>query len=127
MTRLFVLSVAALGLLGVAQPAIAKNKPVVVTAPSPIDSDTPVRYVSYRDLNLITDAGARTLMNRVRWAAKDVCSATEFDQEMLFTVRCNRTALHRATPQVEAAIQRAREIAMTGQSSIAAAAIVIAP
>jgi UrcA family protein len=115
---------AALVLLPVA--AVAA-KPVVVTAPT---EQLVVRHVSYADLDLATNEGGARLHQRVGSAVSDVCTeANNWDNgsfEFKAGVKkCSTSAWNQAQPQIDRAMQRAREIASTGSSTIAAAAISI--
>ena len=107
-----------------ASPALAAEPQVTVTA---TEDEAPVRYVSYQDLDLVKEADARTLVRRVRLAAKDVCTESVdvgFYYQRVFSA-CRSSALQGATPQVERAVTRAREIAANGWSAIAPVAITI--
>lgn len=113
------------GLFLVASPAAAK-RPIVVTG----NPDLVVRHVSFADLNLASFAGENTLRHRVRGAVKDVCleatgGNTGGAPYKINMVNCSASAWDGANPQIAAAVQRAREIAATGSSNIAAAAITI--
>jgi UrcA family protein len=113
-----------LGGLAIAAPAIAKEKPVVVTAPQ---DEVPTRRVSYRDLNLATPLGEKTLFSRVGYAVKGVCNeATGSNAEFYAEMSCRKGAWSGARPQIAQAIQRAHELAQFGTSSIPAVAITIA-
>lgn len=74
------------------------------------EMDAPHTSVSYRDLDLSTDAGARILQQRVRRAAASVCGV--FDQRDLPAVShamaCRKMALQGAAPQMELALAAAR-------------------
>lgn len=87
------------------------------------DPDVPRRLVSYRDLNLATLEGEKTLNGRVRGAVRIVCAESgpgrDFRQESL----CHNVAWSGARPQIALAVMRAREIAMTGTSAILPVAI----
>ena len=114
------------GAAAFASPAFGKPAPIVVTAPP----DTVVRHVSYADLNLAVPAGERTLVGRVRTAVNDLCGeitggsdGSWMGQRILDT--CNDSGWGQARPQISLAVQRARDIAMTGTSSIAATALSI--
>ena len=110
-----------------ASPALAMGgdqKPVVVTA-QPEDI-VPVRRVSYRDLNLASREGEKTLYHRVSKAVGDVCQESTGTNAFIFvTQSCKTHAWRGARPQMALAIQRAREIAMTGHSNIGLVAIQI--
>ena len=85
-----------------------------------------VRRVTYADLNIASEPGARLLTHRVGWAVVDVCNDATGAPAMSFELRnCKTRAWEGARPQMGLAVERAREIASTGTSSIAAAAITI--
>ena len=111
---------------GLTSPAFAKTAPIVVRA-SP---DLVTRHVSYADLNLAAAAGERTLVGRVRTAVKDLCGEITGGSDGSWMSQrtmdgCNRASWGQARPQISLAVQRARDIAMTGRSSLAAAALTI--
>jgi len=110
-------------------PAVAGNQPIVVPAPS--RDEIVVRHVSYADLNLAAAAGERTLVGRVRYAVNDLCSEVVGGSPRSFMLRpaearCSGASWDQARPQIDLAVRRAREIALTGKSSIVAAALIIA-
>src|SRR5207237_3322231 len=110
-----------------ASPASGKP-PIVVTAPDPADVVT--RHIGYSDLNLASPAGERTLSRRVDAAVSGLCSEAIGGDDgspmvKFATQRCSNSALNQARPQIGLAVQRARDIAWTGSSSLAAAAIFI--
>ena len=114
------------GAAGLASPASGKTVPIVVNAPP----DIVIRHVSYADLNLAVPAAERTLVGRVRMAVNALCGeitggsdGSWMGQRSLNT--CNDSGWNQARPQIGLAVQRARDIAMTGTSSIAAAALTI--
>jgi UrcA family protein len=85
-----------------------------------------VRRVSYADLNIASEPGVRDLTHRVGWAVVDVCNDATAAPAMSFELRnCKTKAWGAARPQISLAVQRAHEMASTGTSSIAAAAITI--
>jgi UrcA family protein len=107
--------------------ASAARRPIVVTAPA---QDLVVRRVSYADLNLASFTGEKILNRRVGSAVGDLCNeSTGGDTRSLHgtvnMMRCSKQAWTGARPQIARAIQRAREIASTGSSTIAATAITI--
>ena len=105
-------------------PASAKDRPITVTA---TEANVPVRFVSYRDLNLAEQADARILAKRVRQAAKEVCDESTPDgafNESMF-LSCRSIAWQGARPQMKRAIAQAQEIAANGFSAIAPVAITI--
>jgi UrcA family protein len=104
-------------------PAVARP-PVIVTA----NTEIPTRQVSFADLNLASAAGQRTLEGRVRVAALDACADSGWtngsrDESAGFR-QCRSDSMNRARPAMTAAVQRARELASTGRSSIASAATI---
>lgn len=119
---------AALGAGGLFLPtsATAKDSPVLVTAPT----ELVVRHVSYADLDLALPAGVTTLNDRVNFAIGDVCTEANLGDSGSFgfkagMMRCSNHAWNDARPQIARAVQRAEDIASTGSSQIAAAAITI--
>jgi UrcA family protein len=121
-----VTAITAGGLVFMTPPAAGKA-PIVVTAPDPADVVT--RHIGYADLNLASAAGERTLNRRVGGAVIDLCAEVIGDYNRSLTdnvkLRCSSSAWNQARPQIAQAVQRAREIALTGASSLAAAAITL--
>ena len=109
----------------IAAPANAQGNPVVVYGHE--DENVRVERVSYADLDLATVPGERRLNSRVSGAVKRVCLYRDGTRGLQWTSYniCAAGAWDGATPQIAQAVQRAREIALTGKSSIAAAAITI--
>jgi UrcA family protein len=108
-------------------PQASARQPIIVTAPS---ADLVVRHVSYADLNLASERGEKVLNRRVGSAVTSLCiEAVGPDTHSLGStianMRCASGAWDGARPQIARAVERARQIAATGSSSIAAAAIVI--
>jgi len=118
--------ITATGLMALAPPAYGRSGPVYVVGREDVVS----RHISYADLNLASVAGERTLNRRVGTAVNGLCldvtggndGSTTFKYSM---ARCNGHAWSGARPQIAAAIQRAREIASTGSSTISATALTI--
>ena len=103
--------------------AFAKDRPVVVVAPA---DQAPTRLISYADLNLASLAGETTLNRRVEGAVSSVCEEAVGPSPALYTERaCKKFAWRGARPQIAQAVERARDIATTGSSMIAATAITI--
>jgi UrcA family protein len=103
--------------------AMARS-PLIVTAPQRA-SDVPSRHVSYADLNLFNHAGLRTLDLRIDAAIDGVCSDSGWQASEKGFADCRYNAWTGARPQVATAIQRAMEIATTGQSALPVVAIAI--
>lgn len=109
-----------------AGPAFAGQSQPVVVYGEP-DENVRTVYVSYADLDLATLKGERQLNGRVSGAVRQVClfgadgpriqSGAYYD--------CSDEAWTSATPQMARAVARARELALNGKTSIAAAAITI--
>jgi len=87
--------------------------------------DQVTRHVSYADLNLASSDGVRTLNGRVGSAVNSVCTEAVGNEDHFTMQDCSVHSWGSARPQIAQAVQRAREIAATGSSSIAAAAITI--
>ena len=122
-TSLLAACAATLVVFGATSPALASEQ-IVVTA---TEEEVPVRLVSYLDLDLVKAADERTLVRRVRHAAKDVCTESVdggFYYQRTF-IACRSNALTGAKPQIERAVTRARDIAANGFSAIAPVAISI--
>jgi UrcA family protein len=116
--------IGAVAVAAAAAPAHAQGpgRPAVVIGHP---SDFAVRSVSYADLNLTSGSGRSELNHRVRAAVNDVCEAVVGTTDDHGLIACRWDAWGGAHPQVARAVQRAQEIAATGSSSIAAAAITI--
>lgn len=115
----------AMATLMIAAPAAARQEgPVVIYAP-PENART--ERVPYHDLALAERGGERTLVRRVAGAVKRVCLFEHSHPGLQDRgyYRCADDAWDGARPQIAQAVQRAREIAMTGRSSVAATAITI--
>ena len=112
-------------MLGVAVPAAAaREQPVVVTATNPDDVVT--RDVAYQDLNLASAVGEQALVRRVRHVVGEVCIDAVGDTRGYLLDQansCKDQSWQSASPQVDRAIQRARDIAANGWSAIAPVAI----
>ena len=112
--------------MGLASPGAAKGPGILVTAPAEIA----IRHVNYADLNLASQTDQRALFRRVGAAVIGLCDeTTDGDHtETWFRVpytHCTDVAWKQAIPQITRAVQRAKEIAATGKSSIAAVALTI--
>jgi len=105
--------------------AAVQEKPVVVYAGP--QENTLTEHVSYADLDLSQHKDAKKLNLRVAGAVKRVClfenSRMGLQDNGYYS--CADDAFDQARPQVAQAVERARQLAMTGKSSIAAAAISI--
>jgi UrcA family protein len=124
-TRIVASALTATIMLGAAAaPAIAREQPVVVTATNP--EDVVSRDVRYGDLNLASVTGERALVKRVRHVVSDVCSeAVGGSRGYLLdqSESCKDASWQGASPQIDRAVQRARDIAANGWSAIAPVAI----
>ncbi len=89
-----------------AQPAYSEDNDVVVTAPyAPPGAEIRSTTVAFEDLDLSTHAGAYTLLNRIKGAARQVCSpeATfpgDLDDNADYQ-SCMRGAITRAVQDVD--------------------------
>lgn len=111
-------------LVMLAPPAAAKGKPIVVEA---APEDVLTERVSFADLNLASVEGRQTLNRRVGSAVKSVCIDSIGDTSNVYAGHaCRNYAWAGARPQIDRAVQRAREIAAVGFSSIPVTAIRIA-
>lgn len=111
-------------LIATAAFAASQEKPVVVYA-EPQEGLRSER-VSYADLDLSQRGHERKLNLRVAGAVKRVCLyENRIGLQDLGYYRCADDAWGDARPQIAQAVARAREIALTGRSSIAATAITI--
>src|SRR6185503_14518844 len=114
----------ALFLMG--SPVFGRTAPITVTA----SEEVVVRHVSYADLNLASAPGQQMLNRRVNSAVSDLCNEATGgpDGSVLFKfsmMKCSSEAWNGARPQIDRAVQRARDIAYTGTSDLVAAAITI--
>ena len=119
-----VLSGVAASLLFAASASAGQQGPVVVYGNL---SNVRTERVTYADLDLADRSHQKKLNLRVTGAVKRVClfeNNRSGLQDMGY-YNCAGEAWDGAEPQIAQAIQRARDIAMTGQSSIAASAITI--
>ena len=100
----------------------ADGRPTVVIT----GDERPSVLVSYAALNLAMSSGQRELHYRVNHAVRTVCRESVGPSPIIIAEqRCRQFAWQGALPQMKRAIQRARELAATGQSSVAAASISI--
>jgi UrcA family protein len=111
-------------LLTASAASAAQDKPVVVYGQS---EDVHSEHVSYADLNLAQRNGAKKLERRVAGAVRRVCffENSQIGLQARGYYSCADGAWDGASPQIAQAVARAREIALTGHSSIAATAITI--
>lgn len=119
-----VLSGVTASLLVVASASAAQEGPVVIYGePENIRTER----VTYADLDLADFGDQRKLNLRVTGAVKRVClyENSRHGLQDLGYYNCAGHAWDGAKPQIAQAVQRAKEIAMTGRSSIAATAITI--
>lgn len=119
-----VLSGVAASLL-VAGPALAGQQGPVVVYAEP--HNVRIERVTYADLDLADRSDQKKLNRRVAGAVKRVClfENSRSGLQDFGYYGCAGDAWEGAKPQIAQAVQRAKDIAMTGQSSIAAAAIAI--
>jgi len=120
-----VLSGVAASLLIIAPAFAAQDKPVFVYAEP--QEGVRTEHISYADLNLAQRRDERRLRLRVAGAVKRVCLFENGQSGLQYRgyYSCAGEARKGADPQIAQAVARAREIALTGRSSIAAATISI--
>ena len=123
-TAAAVLSGVTASLLVASAASAAQEKPVVVYGES---ENSRTERVTHADLNLADPNHQKKLNLRVTGAVKRVClfEETQVGLQDLGFYSCANDAWDSATPQIAQAVQRAKDIAMTGKSSIAATAITI--
>ena len=112
----------------VVTPAQAKSQPVTVTAHRA--GDLPTQRVSYADLNLASASDQDILERRVGSAVKIVCLERDQRAEKTLTsfthfVACRNFAWDGARPQLAAAIDRARGLALNGNGAVAVGSLAI--
>lgn len=119
-------AITAVLMLGTASVAIARpaHNKITVVAPT-VDPDALTTRVSYADLNLASVAGEKILNRRVGSAVHTVCAPMDNALFRFEHSACTSIAWNGARPQMSLAVARAREIAATGSSTIAAVAITI--
>ena len=103
----------------------AQDRPVVVYAEPQEGIFT--EHVSYRGLDLAAQADQKALHRKVGAAVRRVCTeANGFSTFVDSTYRaCAEDSWSMARPQIDRAVARAEQLALNGQSSITAGAIVI--
>ena len=111
-------------LIAVTTAQAARDRPVVVYAEP---ENTRTERVSYADLDLSQRKDERKLNSRVAGAVKRVCLFEHFRSGLQNQgyYHCADGAWDGARPQIAQAVTRAKEVALTGRSSIAATAITI--
>lgn len=113
-------------ILVAAGPAFAgQGQPVIVYGEQ--SENVRTERVSYADLDLATAEDQQILNGRVSGAVKRVCLYRDSIGHMFESNydNCADGAWDDARPQIAQAVARARDIALNGKSSIAAAAITI--
>ncbi len=110
---------------GAASAALAQQHGPTTTVVGRSSEDGMSVRVSYRDLNLASAHGEKVLKRRVGGAARHVCEPDGFGVSDHSFGNCVSYAWKGARPQIALAVQRAREIAVTGTSSIPLVAISI--
>lgn len=104
-------------LFGVGAAALAQDATVIGERPS---DDVITERVPYGDLNLASKAGEKALHFRVRGAVRRVCDPQFGTQPYM---ACRSYAWGGAKPQMERAIERARQLAYNGTTTLAPVAI----
>ena len=115
--------VAAVSIAAATSPVHAgASHPVIVTGQR---TEYVTRYVSYADLNLASAADEGILKVRVRVAVNEVCDEAVGHRDQYDFRGCTYDSWAGARPQISRAVRRARDIALTGSSPLAAVAITI--
>lgn len=104
-----------------ASPAHAKDVTVFAQPPE----DTLSTRVIFADLKLTATAGQKVLHRRVSRAVRDVCAPLEQRGIASKHGECMDFAWSGARPQMAQAVERARQLAANGSSSIAPVAIAV--
>jgi UrcA family protein len=119
-----VLSGVTASLLTASAATAAQDNPVIVYAEP---ENVRTERVSYADLNLAEMGDERRLERRVAGAVKRVCLFENGRSGLqdLGYYSCSGAAWNGARPQIAQAVSRAKQVALTGKSSIAATAITI--
>jgi UrcA family protein len=107
-------------------PALAQNGGPVVVRAEPLSDIASIRRIHYGDLNLASADDEKVLNQRVRRAVSQVCDDATGPSPLSYVEQsCRADSWGRAKPQMALAMQRARDIAANGFSSIAPVAIAI--
>lgn len=106
------------GVFTLATPASAEQ--VVIHA-----TEIPTKLVRYADLDLANRDGQRALKRRVSTAVYAVCEGSESYATFQSDGFCRTAAWKKATPQIDAAIQRAHLAALNGVQDTSEKAIAI--
>jgi UrcA family protein len=122
-----VLSGVTASLLVASSASAAQENPVVVYGEAKQAENVRTERVGYADLNLANNKDQKKLNLRVTGAVRRVClfETSRPGLQDRGYYNCAGDAWDGARPQIAMAVQRARDIAMTGHSSIAATAITI--
>ena len=116
-------TITAASFAAVSTTAYSKAPILVVAKP-----DVVTRRIGYGDLDLASASGERTFNRRVGNGIESLCQEATGDDGRYWSpnyMLCRSSAWRQARPQMATARQRARDIALTGASTIAAAAITI--
>jgi UrcA family protein len=112
------------GTFAASSPAFGQDSQTTTVTGRHPDVEYVTERVSYSDLNLALPAHEEKLVRRVKYAVNRVCP--DYLSQMGFIDRnCRSFAWNGVKPQIDRAVQRAREIAVNGFSSIAPVAITI--
>jgi UrcA family protein len=108
------IAMTATGITLLAPPAFGKT-PVLAATPS----DRAVGHVSYADLDLTSIGGENALRARVNTAVRNICARLADRSSGTFAeADCRSASWKDVDPQIERAVQRARELAAAGTSPI---------
>jgi UrcA family protein len=111
---------------GAATAALAQQQETTTVVGERPSEDVRTTRVSYADLKLVAARDQRILHRRVGIAARSVCYPNAASLSDHGFADCVSGAWKGARPQIALAVQRAREMAATGTSSIPLVAIAVA-
>lgn len=109
------------GTFAASSPAFGQDSQMTTVTGRHPDVEYVTERVSYSDLNLALPAHEKKLVRRVKYAVNRVCP----DYMGIIDRDCRSFAWNGAKPQIDRAVQRARDIAVNGFSAIAPVTITI--
>jgi UrcA family protein len=108
------IAITATGLAVLAPPAFGRAPALALTP-----TDGAVGHVSFADLDLTSVGGENALRARVNTAVRNICASLADRSSGTFAeANCRSASWKDVDPQIERAVQRARELAATGTSPI---------
>lgn len=107
-------------------PAAAAGKDFTIVADRPGSDGSLSRRVGFKDLDLASAAGVKSLHARIGRAVRQVCAPFAESGDPHRQHGCTSFAWNGARPQIARAVEHAQQLASGGTTSIAPMAIVIA-